>query len=371
VRVLSYVYPGWHPIAERDASFYPGFTEWDLVYQCRPRFEGHAQPRLPLWGRYDDRDPGAIERRIALCREHGVDGWVYGFFWCRGKRVFQEALDLGFLGAPSGAQFPFALMWANRMPRRVLPVTRAELDVIEPERRVSSDVADFVRFVGYVAERYFARPNYVRVEGKPYLSIFDSTFFVRELGVTGARRALRAAREELARRGFPGLHLAAIDPQPEIIARLADIGFDSTTHYVLLPAWKGPPLQDYAERARLSAESWHGFSERSGLPHHPSVSPGWDASPRGADFGPARPDKYPWSPVVTGEHPDLFREAVRRAARFATGQGTSDPLVFIASLNEWSEGHSIEPDERHGMAWLEAVRDGRTHRVQESSFFRY
>jgi hypothetical protein len=101
------------------------------------------------------------------------------------------------------------------------------------------------------------------------------------------------------------------------------------------------------------------------------VSPGWDASPRGADFGPARPDKYPWSPVVTGEHPDLFREAVRRAARFATGQGTSDPLVFIASLNEWSEGHSIEPDERHGMAWLEAVRDGRTHRVQESSFFRY
>jgi hypothetical protein len=36
----------------------------------------------------------AVERRIALCRDHGVDGWVYGFFWCRGKRVFQDALDL-------------------------------------------------------------------------------------------------------------------------------------------------------------------------------------------------------------------------------------------------------------------------------------
>jgi hypothetical protein len=233
VRVLSYVYPGWHPIAERDASFYPGFTEWDLVYPCKPRFAGHAQPRLPLWGRYDDRDPEAIERRIRACREHGIDGWVYGFFWCRGKRVFQEALDQGFLGARSGASFPFALMWANRMPRRVLPVTRADVPVIDDARRVASDVEDFEQFVGYVAERYFVRPNYLRVQGRPYLSIFDSTFFVRELGVDGARQAIAAARAELARRGLPDLHLGAIDPQPEVIDTLARVGFDSVTHYVL------------------------------------------------------------------------------------------------------------------------------------------
>ncbi|HIE71281.1 MAG TPA: hypothetical protein EYP98_14545, partial [Planctomycetes bacterium] len=33
-----------------------------------------------------------------------------------------------------------------------------------------------------------------------------------------------------------------------------------------------------------------------------------------------------------------------------------DPLVLIASLNEWSEGHYLEPDERFGTAWLEALR---------------
>jgi len=32
---------------------------------------------------------------------------------------------------------------------------------------------------------------------------------------------------------------------------------------------------------------------------------------------------------------------------------------LIASLNEWSEGHMIEPDTRFGTGWLEAVRAAR------------
>jgi hypothetical protein len=362
VRVLAYVYPGWHPIPERDESFYPGFTEWDLVYESGPRFEGHVQPRLPLWGRYDDRDPAAVGRRVALCGEHGIDGLVFGFFWCRGKRVFQDALDLGFLGSDEGRRFPFALMWANRMPRRVLPVRRVDVPVIEDERLVPSDVDDFVTLIEYLAERYFVREEYVRVGGRAYFSIFDSTFFCKELGVEGAREAVRRARAMLAARGLPPMHLAAIEPNVEMIEQVRAIGFDSVTNYVLLPDWKGPFLQDYDERVAIRAAEWAGIAARAGLPYHPSVTPGWDASPRGADFGSsARPDKYPWSPVVVGEHPEKFRAAVARAVAYARGSGLSDEqqLVFVASLNEWSEGHYLEPDTRFGFGWIEAVRDGR------------
>ena len=49
MRIAAYVYPGWHPVPERDANFHPGFTEWELVAACRPRFEGHA-----TLGRIDD-----------------------------------------------------------------------------------------------------------------------------------------------------------------------------------------------------------------------------------------------------------------------------------------------------------------------------
>lgn len=359
MRVVAYVYPGWHPIPERDARVRPGFTEWELVAQCRPRFEGHAQPRVPLLGPYDDRDPRAVGERVRLARAHGVDALVYGFFWCRGKRVFEDALDQGLLGIPPEERTPFGLMWANRMPRHVLPVRRADLPVIEGSRLVRSDVDDFVDLIATLAERYFSRPDYLTVGGLPYFSIFDSTFFVSELGAEQARAAIAAARRWLAEHGFPGLHLAAIDPARHVIADMGAIGFDSVTHYVLLPEWRGPLLQDYDECARRRAAEWAGYAARSGLPYMPSVSPGWDASPRAADFGRERPGKYPWSPVVRGEHPDLFHEAVRRAARFVGAAGHEDPLLFVASLNEWSEGHYLEPDERFGYGWLEALRAAR------------
>ncbi|MCA8942794.1 MAG: glycoside hydrolase family 99-like domain-containing protein [Planctomycetes bacterium] len=357
MRVAAYVYPGWHPIPERDESFHPGFTEWELVAACRPRFEGHAQPRVPLLGEYDDRDPIEVERRVALAREHGIDALVYGSFWCRGKRVFEDALDRGFLGSGVGQETPFAVMWANRMPRRVLPVRRADLPVIDGRRRVPTDVEDFVAFVGTMAREYFVRPNYLTVGGYAYLSVFDSTFFLLELGIDGAREAIARAREWLAANDFPELHLAAIDPSADVIGSLREVGFDSVTQYVLLPEWKGDPSQDYATAAARRADEWAGYAERSGLPYMPSVAPGWDASPRGADFGPARPDKYPWSPVVTGEHPDEFRRALERALAFDSG--VDDGLTFVASLNEWSEGHYLEPDTRFGNGWLEAVRAAR------------
>lgn len=356
MRTAAYVYTGWHPIAERDATFAKGFTEWQLVRDCRPRFPGHRQPKVPSLGEYDDRDPAAVSLRVELARRHGIDALVFGVFWCRGKRVFEAGLDQGFLGSPQGASMPFACMWANRMPRRVLPVRRADLPVLDAMREVPSDADDFVQFTAMLAERYFVRPNYVTVGGRSYLSIYDSTFFVRELGPAGARTAIAAARAWLSEHGHRDLHLAAIEPNAATLPLVRDLGFDSVTHYVLLPDWKGPFEQDYREYAELRASQWRHFADASGLPYMPAVAPGWDASPRGADFGPLRPDKYPWSPVVTGEHPELFAEALRRARAFRSPVAVDDSLVLVASLNEWSEGHYLEPDQRFGMGWLEACR---------------
>ena len=52
---------------------------------------------------------------------------------------------------------------------------------------------------------------------------------------------------------------------------------------------------------------------------------------------------------------------MRRAAEFVAESSLpeQEQLMFVASLNEWSEGHYLEPDKRFGMGWLEALREGR------------
>ncbi len=65
---------------------------------------------------------------------------------------------------------------------------------------------------------------------------------------------------------------------------------------------------------------------------------------------------------MTGESPAAFQVAVERALGYARASAVpaADRLVFLASLNEWSEGHYLEPDTRFGLGWLEAVRAARS-----------
>ncbi len=356
--VAAYIYPGWHACPERDRGFPPGWSEWDLVLEAEPRFPGHEQPRIPLHGPYDDSLPETASKQIHLARTYGVDVFVYGFFWSRGKRVFESALDHGFLGLAS-ADLPFAVMWANRMPRKVLPVKHASDSEIHPDRLVYTDTEDFLALIRFLAERYFVRPNYFRLSGRVLFSVFDSTFFVRQMGADGAREAIREARCMLADRGLPDLHLMALNPAPSLVQDLGRIGFDSASHYVLLPEWKGEYLQDYGSLVSRRAGEWPGYLKEAGVPYFPSVSPGWDATPRGVMHGGRRVRRYPWWPVVVDSTPERFRDFLAAAMRFSRGDDEG-ALTFIASWNEWSEGHYLEPDERYGTGWLEAVREARS-----------
>ncbi|MDD3146770.1 MAG: glycoside hydrolase family 99-like domain-containing protein [Candidatus Riflebacteria bacterium] len=334
--VGAYYYPGWHPCKIRDASFPRGWSEWQLVYNCKPSFADHEQPRLPLWGQENEADPKVFARKLDAAAEYGVDLFVFAYYWSRGRRLLEGALNDGFLKSANRGKTRFALMWANRMPRKVMPVKDAAARLIDPSRLVFTDPADFVEFISFVAERYFIEPDYYRVDGACYLSIFDTAFFIRQLGPEIAAQAINTARMHLAEKGLK-LHMAAIDPIPEHQPLLKQIGFNSITHYVFLPDWKGDYLQDYSQCAGQRQQQWQNYQETTGLPYVPSVSPGWDANARAADYGTQKPGRYPWSPIVTGCNPAVFGDFLRKAAVFARSKSTfPHPAVMISSWNEWS-----------------------------------
>jgi hypothetical protein len=154
MKLGAYYYPGWHPCAVRDAAFPAGWSEWRLLDPVTPRFPGHRQPLQPLWGYEDESDPLVMAKKISAAVAHGLDFFTFAFYWSRGKQLLQGALERGFLPALGSSSLNFALMWANRMPRRVLPVKDREAALIDPQRLVYTDPGDFLAFIRLIGERY-------------------------------------------------------------------------------------------------------------------------------------------------------------------------------------------------------------------------
>jgi hypothetical protein len=97
ITVACYYFGNYHPNDSRNRK--PkgeGWSEWELVKQAKPRFEGHHQPKVPLWGYTDESDPKEMERKI----------------------------DEAFLQARNNSRVKFALMWANHDWKDIHPYTR-------------------------------------------------------------------------------------------------------------------------------------------------------------------------------------------------------------------------------------------------------
>lgn len=50
---------------------------WRLVKAAQPRFEGHLQPNVPLWGMQSDNDPTVMAQKIDAASSHGVDHFLF------------------------------------------------------------------------------------------------------------------------------------------------------------------------------------------------------------------------------------------------------------------------------------------------------
>lgn len=351
--VAAYYFPQWHPDPQNEKHRGKGWSEWRTLREAKPRFDGHDQPKVPMWGQLDESKPEVAEKQIAAAADYGITAFIYDWYFDMqgaGSGPFlQRALEKGFLRASNRQQLDFSLMWANHQE-----ISRERFDVM----------------VDYVIEKYFGEPNYWVVNGGLYFSIYELHTFVKGLGgVEAARDALRSFRCKTLSAGFSGLHLNAVEwglkasrqagIAEDTNALVKQLGFDSVTSYVWahnirLEEFPSAPYDKWAaEAVRL----WPVFRDGYDVPYYPNVSMGWDPSPR------TDPNKefvrggYPYDTVIVGNTPERFREALGRVKEFLD-EGKTQPKIFtIYAWNEWTEGGYLEPDTVNGMGYLEAIRD--------------
>lgn len=357
VRAIAFYLPQYHPIPENDAWWGKGFTEWTKVVEAKPLFHGHHQPQLPgPLGFYDLRLPEVREAQVQLAAQYGIHGFCYYHYWFDGKRLlerpFTEVLASGRPG------FPFCLCWANENWTRRWDGQNKEV-LIAQNYSAEGDRAMIREVIPA-----FKDPRYIRVRGMPLFLVY------RAGELPDPRATAKIWRDEAIAAGLPGLYLCRVESMVEAVLQQdpAQIGFDAACEFPphgirvtrtnipvagLDPGFTGS-IYDYAEAAQefatRPAPTYRRFR---------GVMTSWDNT--------ARTGRR--AHLALNASPEAYRAwletAVNRTRQDASGD---EKLVFINAWNEWGEGCHLEPDRRHGLAWLEATKAALNGSATKMSF---
>lgn len=384
--VATYYFPNWGS-QNKDKVFNPSTdSEWGSIMNALPKFEGHQQPKVPVWGYEDAADPAVMAKKIEQARTNGIDTFIFDWYWFREIRaggkatgLYLEAeLERGFLKAENTNDLDFALMWCNHDVGTDLKanITPEEFDVM----------------TDYIIENYFTKPNAFRVDGNLYFSIYQMDNFVdmfkNEFGMTDiklAKAALENFRQKVRDAGLGELHLNCmvwgaknIDATgawpggiPPLNFNAMDyLGVDSTTSYVWAhDVWPGSTLsvdyQPWSEKAVEKTAMMMNDTIDYDIPYYPNLTMGWDPSPRCDQTVEYDPNKgYPFTPIVYNNTPENFKNAALKIREIMDNAEMKNKILTVNSWNEWGEGSYLEPDDVNGYGYLWAIKEvfGTKHR---------
>lgn len=375
-RVIAYYLPQFHPIPENDEVWGKGFTEWTNVAKARPLFKGHYQPRIPAdLGFYDLRLPEIREQQAQMAREVGIEGFCYYHYWMgNGKlllqRPFEEVLKSG------KPDFPFCLCWANHEWTTKTWKNGGKEKMIAP--MVYGGDEDYIAHFNYVLPALKDK-RYITVDEKPIFSIYDPYHF------TEVSHFIELWQQLARKNGLPGIHFSAMINNTTTVRRREDgtlertlpnlqsskevyedilaLGFDSITSYgksrgEMLAKGKYRRIISRFLHEHLSFLPVITYDYPKTVAHFfapedawenvfPTVIPQWDRTPRvGSMDG-----------IYVHATPENFRKHLEEAISMISSKQAEHRLIFLKSWNEWAEGNYVEPDEKFGHGFLDAIRE--------------
>jgi len=355
--VAAYIWPSCHDDSLGRAKLWPeGTGEWEVIKKGNPRFDGHYQPRQPLWGYEMDNDPEVVEKWIKAATDHGINVFVYDWYWYDGFPFLESALDDGFLKAVNNEKMQFYIMWANHDVKYNYWNVHLYPDNTDILWNARIDWENYRIIVDRIINQYFKRPNYFKINGEPVFSIFSVGKLMESFGnsVEETRKALDYFRDEVKKAGFPGLHIQwnqgggsimSKDQARKFAGMVEAMGFNSVAMYNM-----GGMQEDYVAYGTNSIKNREQMDSILTVPVFPCVSIGWDDTPR-------FPAKGIHDVVHYNNTPRSFAALLSKAKKYADSHPEQPRLITINAWNEWVEGSYLLPDMLNGFGYLEAVRD--------------
>lgn len=372
-RIIALYLPQFHPIPENDKWWGKGFTEWNNVVKAKPLFKGHYQPHLPAdLGFYDLRLPEVRQQQADLARKAGIEGFCYYHYWFgNGKqlleRPFNEVLASG------KPDFPFCICWANHDWTNKTWVkdksTHRDSMIMKMEYSMEDHIAHFNALLPAFKDK-----RYITVDGKPLFAIYQPK------AIPNVEKFIALWQKMARENGLPGIHfvgysvnssgrsvkgnkvsLWTTDEAAEHYKSVLDLGFDAVlssglsraqsickgklkmlfyflTKNSVLPTSNICNYSDVMKHYYVEEDAWENV--------YPTLLPQWDRTPRAGKGT---------NPLINAT-PEKFQKTIENALELIKNKAPEHKILFLKAWNEWGEGDYVEPDDRFGHGWLDAIR---------------
>lgn len=373
MKIITYYLPQFHETLENNLWWGKGFTEWSNVKKARPLYRGHYQPRVPMnHNYYDLLNDNVMSWQVNLAKQYGIYAFCFYHYWFCGKLLLHRPVEQ-FLSKKS-LDIKFCLCWANHEWNDSWKAGGHR--ILMPQ--LYGNRKDWQSHFNYLLP-FFKDKRYLAINNAPLLIIYnpadvdclyDMLNYWNTLALNAGFNGLCYAYQHYAfdyAFSSKDIFQYAIEYQPTCAYENVDIhSFRKRILYNLTKS----NFSVLKKQVKIFVQSRFGISLKrpehkkvvlkkytqiwdqiiDTPPFSPKHIPGafvdWDNTPRKENRG--------W--LCDGATPELFEKYMTEQIKRAKKVYHKD-MLFLFAWNEWAEGGYMEPDEKFGYGYLEALRN--------------
>ncbi len=350
-RILAMYLPQFYSTPDNDSWWGDNFTDWVSAKNAKPLFDGHYQPHIPLNDNfYNLLDKNTMKWQSDLMHKFGVDGICMYHYWFKEGRRALEKPEQNLLKWKD-IDMPFCFCWANETWARswdqVSLMTGKSVNIWKfgDDNQTSEKVLLQQSYGAYEQWEnhfkyllpFFQDERYIRVNNAPVFVFYNPREIkcLSEMILFWKRLSKKA--------GIADINFIGINCDDNTSTFLdANLFMEPTvTIWKDYHKRKADPVRcyDYDEfcKSSLSDKSNREKCYFGGVV-------GYDDTPRRGLNG----------RCITNNTPEKFCNYAYDLIRKNNEYGNE--FVFMNAWNEWGEGMHLEPDERNGYHYLEALK---------------
>lgn len=360
MKTIAFYLPQYHECEDNNRWWGKGYTEWRNVKSARKLFWRHNQPRVPLEQNYYDlSNVSVMAEQAELAKKYGLYGFAYYHYWFNGKKLLEKPLEQ--MLKSKEVDIPFCLAWANEAWKKYWYGGGEETLMAQNYGFRNEWEEHFFYLLPF-----FQDERYIKIDGKPLFLIYRPGE-IRQ-GKYMARLWNRLAIES----GFQGIFFMGMKNWE--FETNSCTWLDAKADYEPTKEQRNRIIKKYRiqkgefkdlfdfglyNRIFCNVQSYRKINrvmlrEKHDADDYRGVFVDFDNSARAGKDG----------LIFMGSTPRQFEKYFYR--HLCLSRKENKDMIFINAWNEWGEGCYLEPDERYGYGYLEAVKSALSKLEEET-----